>query len=88
MSNEENKQNVNTELNSSIGNNNEEAKKAIVKERKRIKKTTKPATSAKLTEADKVEIRHKQGLNPNLIAAQLMIPKSRVLEILNSKNLL
>lgn len=88
MSNEENKQNVNTELNSKIGDNNEEAKKAIVKERKRIKKAPKPATSAKLTEADKVEIRHKQGFTPNLIAAQLMIPKSRVLEILTSKNLL
>ena len=48
MSESENLKNDSTGLNSTIGNNNEEAKEAIIKERKRIKKAkAKPITSKK-----------------------------------------
>lgn len=71
MSNEENKPN--------------EATESSKPKRKRVK-NVKPMTQSKLTLADKVVARHKAGLNMNQIAAQLMIHKERVEEILVSRN--
>ena len=76
MSNEENSKNVATELNSSVGANNEEAKKAIVKQRKADKKQAEPTTE------DKIKSLEARGFNHNQIAAMLMIQKSIVKEVL------
>lgn len=49
-------------------------------------KTPKPISSVKQKEVDMVISRHNKGFNENQIAAQLMIQKSRVIEILTSRN--
>ena len=76
MSNEENNKNVATELNSSVGANNEEAKKAIVKQRKQAKKQVEP------TIEDKIKSLESRGFNHNQIAAMLMVQKSLVKQVL------
>ena len=76
MSSEENYKNENTELNSSVGANNEEAKKSIVKERKKAKKQAEPTTE------DKIKSLSKRGFNHNQIAAMLMVQRSVVKEVL------
>jgi len=76
MSEKENSKNVATELNSSVGASNEEAKKAIVKERKKAKKQAEP------TIEDKIKSLQARGFDHNRIAAMLMVQKSLVKQVL------
>jgi len=81
MSESENQKSVNTGLNSTVGGNNEEAKKAAVKERKRVKKTTaKPITSKKpLDNKDHMILNDaKNGVEMNIICARFMVHRTYV----------
>lgn len=86
MSESENLKNDSTGLNSTIGNNNEEAKKAIVKERKRVKKAVgKPITSKKpLDQKDHMILNdYKNGVYMNLICGRYMVHRTYVEKLVN-----
>ena len=81
MNNEENNKKDNTELNSSVGANNEEAKKAIVKERKKAKKVAKKAQLSPQDERILNEV--KAGRPVDRICAQYMVHKSYIEKLTN-----
>jgi len=75
----ENQKNEATDLNSSVGGNNEEAKKAITKERKRIKKASSITSVKPLNDKDhKILNDYKNGVVMNIICARYMVHRTYV----------